>query len=241
MLFQIHHFDVLPSTNLVAKRYIFEGADEGTVIWANTQTAGYGRRGQSWISIPGNLMFSFILYPEKPLIHLTQLSFLTAVVIGTVLTPHLTENARLHYKWPNDVFLNESKVCGVLLETETLLHQSFPAVILGVGLNLIAAPFVDKPTIALRDFTQNELEPQELLNQILKAFELCYTRWLREGFAWVREAWLAHAYALRQNIVFHDGQETYQGRFLDIDLKGGIMLELDPSDKKTFYSGQILI
>jgi BirA family biotin operon repressor/biotin-[acetyl-CoA-carboxylase] ligase len=230
------------STNRLAKEKLHPLLPEGTVIWADQQTDGYGRRGHAWESLPNNLMFSLVLWPEKPLPQLSQLSFVASLVVGETITPLLRSGVVLSYKWPNDVLLDGQKVCGILLETETLSGQRYPAVVLGMGINVENAPRIsDKPVTALAAYAKEPLVTEKLLTTLLDTFARFYERWKEEGFAWVQEAWLRQAYLFQQPLVFEEGTHRTEGQFVDIDHTGGIVLQTNNKYKKVFYTGQIII
>ncbi|MEI8296171.1 MAG: biotin--[acetyl-CoA-carboxylase] ligase [Alphaproteobacteria bacterium] len=180
MQFDIQHMAALPSTNRYAKERLHL-LPEGSVIWVDRQTDGYGRRGDAWESLPNNLMFSLVLWPDKPLPQLVQLSFMASLAVGTALAPLLRSGVVLSYKWPNDVLLNGQKVCGILLETETLTGKPYPAVVLGIGINVESAPRIIKPVTALNIHAKKDSTPESLLAAVLEAFQCLYERWKEGG------------------------------------------------------------
>src|SRR2546423_688195 len=130
MHFQLLHFDTLGSTNTEAADQARRGAPEGLTIVANEQTAGRGRQGRVWISPKGaGAYFSTILRPQIEPRDLTLIPLIAAVAVHEVLRKVFMIEADI--KWPNDVLVNEKKICGILCETvETPVGL---AVIVGVG------------------------------------------------------------------------------------------------------------
>lgn len=231
---------IVPSTNRYAKDQL-PLLPEGTVIWADHQTEGYGRRGGAWESLPGNLMFSLVLWPYKPLHEIIQLSFVVSLAIGEAISSLLRPGVRLSYKWPNDVLLEGQKVCGILLETELLTQQPYPAVILGIGLNIRSAPCLSKPIAFLNTYAENVMTTESLLTRVLNTFAPLYARWKQEGFTWVQEAWLLKAHLFQQSLIFEEGTRRVKGKFIGIDPAGGIMLQTNDKYNEIFYAGQIVI
>lgn len=238
MDFQRHNFSQVTSTSILAREWIQKGSPEGTVLVADVQTAGYGRRGNVWQSLPGNLMATVILTPEKPLTEVSQLAFVAALAIGHAIKPFLRPDVVMAYKWPNDIMLNGEKVCGCLVETEQLLDAPL-YVLLGIGLNIRQAPMTDQPATALANACQDCPDRDQVLDEILASFSMHYQRWLFEGFDWVKTQWQAHAYRLHDTVDFLAPDGLVSGRFQGIDSKGGLMLKIDNQDDKIFYSGQI--
>jgi len=118
MQYTIHRFDTIDSTNTTAIKLAEDGAPEGTVIIAAEQTAGRGRRGKNWSSPSGDgLYMSLILRPNKPFDQLWQLAFVASVAVAEGI--HKAANLPAQIKWPNDILINERKICGILIETRT--------------------------------------------------------------------------------------------------------------------------
>lgn len=147
----------------------------------------------------------------------------------------------LSYKWPNDVLLEGQKVCGILLETEMLTQHLYPAVVLGVGLNVKSTPCIHKPVTSLDTYAEKVMTVEVLLTRVLDTFAPLYERWQQEGFAWVQEAWLLKAHLLQQSLIFEEGTRRVKGKFIGIDPAGGIVLQTNDKYKNIFYAGQIII
>jgi len=122
-------FDVIDSTNTYLKKN-YQQYNHLTFVSATTQTDGRGRNGRSWYSSNNNLTFSFLL--KENLEHYKELSVLTAYTIIKVLENYNISN--LSIKWPNDIYVNDSKICGILLEAVST--NSLQCLVIGVGLNV---------------------------------------------------------------------------------------------------------
>lgn len=190
--FNIRHFLTLASTNDLAKQLMEEHAVEGTVIWADQQTKGRGQRGRVWVSPIGNLCCSIISRPSlkiADLADLSQFSILTAVAVGETLTSLLPSACQLTYKWPNDVFVNGSKISGILLES-SFDDKTFKGVVIGIGVNIQAAPEnLAYPTAALNQFLDEPQTAAIVLHSLLKAFKKYYILWQQGEFPAIEEQW----------------------------------------------------
>jgi BirA family transcriptional regulator, biotin operon repressor / biotin---[acetyl-CoA-carboxylase] ligase len=148
-----------------------EGAPHGTVVTAETQTAGRGRRGSAWLSPPGrNILCSLLLRPDWPLEHWPRLTHAIALAICETLEAHQLQP---QIKWPNDIYLEGKKLCGILLETAASPQGMFVVIGFGVNVNLEAAEFPpDLSTIAtsLRIQTERTWDREMLLGAILQRF-----------------------------------------------------------------------
>lgn len=110
----------------------------GLVVIAEMQISGRGRAGRKFTSVIGNnVTFSVVLHPNLPLEEIQIFALLAGVAVARVLENYV-KNIRL--KWPNDVLVNEKKICGILLETINIPDHSFPVLIMGIGLNTKGCP-----------------------------------------------------------------------------------------------------
>ena len=215
-------FERVGSTNDEAKRLAREGAAEGTLVWAQEQQAGRGRRGRRWASPPGNLYLSLILRPAEPAGRAAQLGFAAALAVGDLLP----DRAAIGFKWPNDVLLAGRKVAGILLESEMDSGDALAFLVVGVGVNLAAAPGdTEFPATSVAAATGAAPDPAAALGCFARAFETWRGRWGRDGFAPLRAAWRARAIGLGGPIRVRLDNLTLAGRFADIDEEGALLLE----------------
>jgi BirA family biotin operon repressor/biotin-[acetyl-CoA-carboxylase] ligase len=173
---KIEWIDSCQSTNsLVAAQ---ADAPHGYVVVTKEQTAGRGQRGNSWESAPGkNLTFSMVLRPEKISARRQfELSMVVSLAIVNVLDRYV-ENVSI--KWPNDIYVGDKKICGILIEN-TLSETQIARSIVGVGLNVNQDQFVsDAPNpVSLKQLTDTEYDLTELMQEFaneivgeLKAYE----------------------------------------------------------------------
>ncbi|MGH7028830.1 MAG: biotin--[acetyl-CoA-carboxylase] ligase [Stellaceae bacterium] len=230
--------DTIASTNDEAKRLARTGASERTIVWALEQTAGRGRRGRRWVSPRGNLYASLMLRPACSPEHAARLGFATALAVGDALASLVLGLAGLACKWPNDVLLGGRKIAGILLESEIGRgprsgpeaeiggRESLAFLVIGVGINLAAAPHgAEFPATSLAAEGYSPPEPPAMLEAFVRCFDIWERRWREEGFVPVRTAWLARATALGQPIEVRLENATMCGRFADLDQHGALVLE----------------
>ena len=134
LLYLYHHFSSLDSTNTLAVHMAEQGAEHGTVIHADRQTGGRGRGGRRFESPAGGLYFSLILRPK---LEPADLPLIT-LAAGTGLCLSLREavSVPVMMKWPNDLYLYERKLGGILTESGSIRAGKAEFVVIGVGLNL---------------------------------------------------------------------------------------------------------
>ena len=131
----LRYFDEISSTNDEALRWAEQGAADGSLVVADRQTAGRGRMGRSWITQPGSaLAFSLVFKPLPQEMSRVQL-FSPLGALGVALALERHYGLRPQVKWPNDVLLEQEKVCGVLAEA-SWSGEKLAGVVLGIGINV---------------------------------------------------------------------------------------------------------
>lgn len=222
--FRLVAYETIGSTNDELKCLAREGAGEGLVITAERQTAGRGRRGRAWVSPSGNLYSSTLVRPDCRAATAAQLGFVAALgVAGAIgeLAPHVST----HCKWPNDLLANGKKVSGILLETEMVAGDRPDFVILGVGINLASSPRdTPYPATSLAEEGAPGIVPTVMAAVFIRHFADWLAMWREGGFAPIREAWLTRAAGLGEPIQVRLDRDTFDGRFLDLDDDGALLL-----------------
>lgn len=213
--FEILRFDELESTNTTALEYAGKGAGKKLVITAQKQTAGRGRRGRSWQSLAGNLFFSLLL--EYPLKQLGTLIMASALSIAETIKEYQAD-ADVKLKWPNDVLLNNAKVCGMLLEKGCDEYM-----VVGIGVNIKQSPQSEEmlyPVISLRE-AGITADAEDFLQKYLHRF----TDNLQTDAAILRQKWLQNVKGLGQKITVKQEDNEITGIFAGIDENADLLLQ----------------
>jgi BirA family transcriptional regulator, biotin operon repressor / biotin---[acetyl-CoA-carboxylase] ligase len=200
------------STQAIVFRLAAEGAADRTVVIAESQAAGRGRRGRAWLDEPGaSLLVSVLLRPRLPPARLPTLSLTAGVAVAEALVASAGVAPRL--KWPNDVLVDGRKIGGILLESR--LEAAAPVVALGIGINVSQAAFPADLTGRATSIRLAGGQPDRegLLAALLDRIDHWRGRLEAEGFDPVRERWRALADTL--------------GRAIAVDGIGGVAIDLD--------------
>lgn len=223
---ELHHLDSVGSTNAEAFRLAQEGAVHGTIVVAEEQTQGKGRRGRTWASPSGlNLYASVVLRPELPPQRAPELTLVAALAVAETLKEG---GAPVAIKWPNDVLVDGKKIAGLLTELSADT-ESVHFVVLGMGINLNArvsdfpAELADSVT-SLHE-VRGERVPRALFAAALWSK---LEHWLDvhqdEGFAPIRAAWKALSCTLNQDVLVKTDRCELRGHAFDIDETGALMV-----------------
>ena len=234
-------YDRLGSTNDEAKRLARTGAAAWTIVTAREQTAGRGRRGRSWIAIPGNLFMTVILRPDCTPQTAAQLGFVAALAVGEAVRAVVPAEASVRFKWPNDVLLDGAKVSGILLESETTERGALDWLIVGIGVNVVGHPTVGAyRTTSLLAAAAREVDAPAMLQRIAAALHSGVEAWHRYGFGTVRAAWLRHAVGVGDPIAVHLDEAPVTGRFADLAEDGALIIETEQGVRRIIAGDLVL-
>jgi len=231
--FTLVALDQVGSTNDAARFRAAQGSGHGLVVTASEQSAGRGRRARSWFSPRGNLHCSVLLDPGAQPARVAELAFVGAIALRDALHS-LVPTARLACKWPNDILADGAKVAGMLLENAGAL------VIMGIGVNLIAAPMDTLyPAKSLSDYG-GVITPETALGPMIGGLDRWYRIWLRYGFPPIRKAWLDRADGLGGDVVVRlADSSTLTGSFADLDDHGALLLDLPDGHRRRVLAGDV--
>jgi len=232
--YRLHAYPRLASTNDEARHMLRAGDPGPVVVWARSQSAGRGRDGRRWDSPPGNLYASLMIRPAGGPGVVAQLGFAMALAVRSAVGAALGAERRVGLKWPNDVLVGHSKIAGILLESEGPREGAVDGLILGVGINILAHP-ANSRVPATDLLSEGASVPIEhVLGDLLSAFDVWYRRWVTEGFAPVRAAWLTCALGRGERMLARLPREVIGGIFADLDPSGGLVLLTDAGPRVVF-------
>ncbi len=224
---EIVHREEVDSTNRLAGELAREGAAEGTVVVAESQTAGRGRLGRTWTSPSHlNLYLSIVLRPAVAPADVTSLSLVAALAVAEAVLA--STGLRSGIKWPNDVLLGERKVCGILTEMDAEADR-VRFLILGIGVNLNATtrdfpPELRRKASSLRIAARRRIDRAAFAGNLLDQLELFYDRFVGGGFPAVQEAYDAY-HCLPGRRVRVDGGGNPRGVVRGVAPDGALLVE----------------
>jgi BirA family biotin operon repressor/biotin-[acetyl-CoA-carboxylase] ligase len=215
------------STNDLARDAAMHGADR-LAIFADAQTAGRGQRSNRWITPAGrDLMFSVLLRPAVAMELWPRFTTLAALAVCEAIETMLPLHPMI--KWPNDIYLGQRKVCGLLAETGTSPDGMF--LVLGIGLNVNATSFApelaDTATSLIRELPAKirEIDREALAALLLDALDRCFAH-CEHDYSQVLEQVRARSLLIGKSIRARVNESVIHGRVLDLNHEGHIVLEL---------------
>ncbi|MBQ0078495.1 MAG: biotin--[acetyl-CoA-carboxylase] ligase [Eubacterium sp.] len=241
----VHVFDTIDSTNAYAKKLALDGAPDGTVVIARTQTAGRGRLGRSFYSPREGIYISIIIKPEFDVSKSVLITSAAAVAVAQAIEDVAGQDAKI--KWVNDIYVNDKKVCGILTEGMTDFETGrISNLIIGIGINT-----------SIKDF------PEELLGTV-GAVEGDYSAAHLAGAVVSNTLKYAHDIEARAFMDVYRSKSlltgrtvmTYKGSYkvspedeltgvpakvLGIDDDGGLQVEFEDGSRQVLTTGEVTI
>ncbi|MCT2537362.1 biotin--[acetyl-CoA-carboxylase] ligase [Aquibacillus koreensis] len=237
----IVHKPTIASTQTLAKQLAATGAEHGTIVIADEQTAGRGRMQRTWHSRKGEgIWMSLILRPEILPNKAPQITLLVATVIAEVLSNF---NVKPLIKWPNDILINDKKVSGILTEMQAEQDQ-IEFMVIGIGLNVNQSkdmfPADLKPiATSLKIQSGQKLDPIVMTQQILMKFEDVYEKYISHGFDVLKGNWLKYGYKLGEKVYIQTAKRQWYGVIEGIEPDGALRIKNDDGSVETLYSAEI--
>ena len=238
------YLDEVDSTNNKARELAAAGYPEGTVVVAEMQTAGKGRRGRQWYSAPGTGIYvSIIFRPSLPLNEISRLTLVAALATAECLEAALDLQPRI--KWPNDILVNNKKLVGILTEAVTDM-DSVEYVVTGIGINL-TNPVEDFPPVFRDTATSVQAEGgrrryrADVLQDLLKRLEDCYDRFLAGDFAGILEQIKERSSVIGQAVTLDTISGVLTGQAVDIDDNGFLLVRDQDGKMHAVMSGEITV
>ncbi|MDD3369438.1 MAG: biotin--[acetyl-CoA-carboxylase] ligase [Lachnospiraceae bacterium] len=235
------------STNEDVKRLAREGATEGTLVTANMQSAGKGSKGRHWQSPAGEaLYFSFLLRPVFSPQKASMLTLVIAHSLAVALQKFLKNEEQKHsigIKWPNDIVMEQKKLCGILTEMSATM-EGIDYVVIGTGVNVNNQSFpeevADKAT-SLALLYGKEFSREQLLTMILEEFEKDYAIFLEtEDLSGLKEDYEKHLLNKGEQVRILDSKGEYTGLAKGISDQGELLVERDGGVEKIF-AGEVSV
>ncbi len=230
------------STNKLALDAAREGDQGNLWITATEQTAGRGRRGRNWDSRTGNLYASLLLISPADISEIAQLPLVIATAVHRAIcevVPPMTR-ASISIKWPNDILWNDTKVCGILMESSVSTSQD-RAVVIGIGINCRTHPD-QTDGLAASNLSQTgyDIDPKILFGSLANQVAERLVTWDGgKGLAAIREDWVSRAKGIGQSIIVRLPGEELHGVFDQLDEQGGLVLQMSNGQRRVIYAGDV--
>ena len=234
----------IDSTNNLIKKYLINGAHEGLVVVAESQTGGRGRMGRTWHSPPETGIYLSVLL--KPIVEPDRFSCVTLLAgVSAVLAINEFSHQHGSLKWPNDVLINGKKVCGLLCEM--IQKQGEPsAVIIGIGINAnhLAEQFpgnLKNTATSLRIVNGSPIDRLTVIRSFLTNLDREYQTYLTKGEHSMIKKWRLNTDLFGKKVSVKRGSVIITGTAIDLDESGRLVLRRDNGYDEIIDSGGVTL
>ena len=230
--------DELPSSNTEAKKLALNGEAEFTAVIAKRQTQGKGRLGRSFISNSENgLYMSIILKPEIPLCKCVDITVMAAVAVMEAINE--TSDVLPSIKWVNDIYINDKKACGILVES-TCEKDKITNAIVGIGVNI--TPPQGGFDTAIKDIATSIFEENTPLNykeilcaQIINKIAYYYNNFEDKAYM---DVYRKNSNIINEEVDIYIGNEIVRGIAIEINDKAELVVKTENDEIRVFNSGE---
>jgi len=240
---QVVYFDVTDSTNTQARICAENGAPHGTLVVADMQEGGKGRRGRSWVSPAGEgIWMSVLLRPEIQAVSASMLTLVMALAAERGVREVTGEQSLI--KWPNDLVLNKKKICGILTEMATE-QLEIKYVIVGIGINVSQKEFPEELRSSATSVfleTGKKFDRCEIIAAIMDALEDYYETFVKtEDMSGLLELYNEKLVNLDQEVCVLAPEGDFRGVARGISRTGGLLVEREDGKEVEVISGEVSV
>ncbi len=236
-------YDQIDSTNRVAKELVLKGKPSGTIVRAERQLAGKGQYGRNFISPVGGLYFSLLLQPDLQLKYLPLITLATGLACREVIFSICGLPTQI--KWPNDIYLADKKVAGILCENVIFngLEKKSPTVVIGVGLNVNNTlsnfpPGIQPIVTTLFEHLHEQLDIDTLFSSLVTSI-VKNSASLGADRQAILARWQKFDYLANKAVVHTAGLVTRKGTGCGISSEGYYRIMDDHGDEHCIVGGQL--
>jgi BirA family biotin operon repressor/biotin-[acetyl-CoA-carboxylase] ligase len=240
---EVYAFSTIDSTNRIAKEYAVAGVSDGTLIVAEKQTRGKGRMNRVWFSpARENILCSIIFFPSTGMSEVFRFTMLASIAVVRAIDQVCCIKAQI--KWPNDVYINGRKVCGILTEFSAD-HDKVQYVVIGIGINVNfdASSHSETSGIAtsLKEETGIQVSRIDVLRTFLEEIDAGYQKFLDSDKLKfdLKKEWMRHSMVLNKQVKIISENDIICGLAKGINDEGHLILEDSHGEIKEISSGDL--
>ena len=236
--FLIYYLDKVDSTNIKIKTISEKNSNKGNIaLLAYNQTNGKGRSQNYWISNYGDLTCSFLIKKKIEVDKLGQINILISVSIIEALKK-IFPNLIIKVKWPNDLYVGNKKIGGILLESQ--IRKNFTSYfIIGLGINIVTSPNIGKyETTKISDYIEN-IDLKKIFHLVGDIIHKNICLWDKIGFEFFKSKWLSFSKDVGSKVSIKNNNNFYSGSFKTISENGELVI--NTKEKKTISFSFVVI
>lgn len=239
----IYYYEETGSTNMDAKLLAEEGAMHGTVVVADKQNAGRGRRGKGWQSPAGkDIYFTILLKPDFSSEHMSGLTLVMALAVAQAVSAMCEVEAGI--KWPNDIVVNGKKICGILTEM-SIEHDYVKYIVIGVGINVNMGELpeeIRESATSLFLESGREITRAELLQEVLQNFENNYNKFAQTyDLTGIINEYNEFLVNRGKEVRVLDPKGEFEGVAIGVNTVGELQVQTKDGKVTNVYAGEVSV
>ena len=198
------------------------------VVLSDIQTSGRGRLNNIWKSKYGNIFLTMKMFPEKKIKNYFELSILSCLAIRKTIKNYSIDN--VFFKWPNDIYINKSKVGGILIESDTDGKNTFCLV--GIGINLSSSPNIKKYKTTFLQKHNKSINKEEFVKLLIENIIYFYHKWNNNKNLKLIEQYKKSLMYIGKKIVININENnSINGKFIDLTKEGYLIIKKNNKNK----------
>ena len=227
-----YHFESIDSTNKKAKELAEAGCEHATLVTADAQEAGVGRRGRNWSSEKGaGIYMSMVLRPNLDTTEASMLTIIAALAVAKAIQKELEDKSIVPYiKWPNDIVINKKKVCGILTEL-SLKGSEIDYIVVGIGINVTNISFpeeISQTASSIFVESKQRIDREQLITSVWKYFEQYFDVFIEtKDLQFIRKEYEELLANKDKEVKVLDPKGEYEGIARGITNKGELLVETE--------------
>lgn len=233
---EVYYKEIINSTQDFIRQLGLKGAPEGAVVFAEVQKEGRGRLQRQWVSSRGGIYFSLLLKPS--FLSIQEVSKITLLIaLGCLRGIKKATGVECSVKWPNDIFLGEKKLGGILCEMNAEIDR-INFITIGVGINVNTRDLPSQATSLFLNL-KKKVAQVEIAKRILEEIENYYNQVKRFGFSNLLKEWERFCFLWGKRVKVKVFNEVIEGKAVGIDKNGYLLLRFDSGLIKKISAGDI--
>lgn len=241
--YKVVFYEETGSTNVEAKMLADQGAAHGTLVVADSQSGGKGRRGRSWHSPKGSaIAMSLILKPELEPEKASMLTLVQAMAVVKAIEEVCQVSSQI--KWPNDILVNEKKVCGILTEMH-LEKTKISSIIIGCGINVNQDDFpeeIAEIATSLKIEIGKSFSREALIGSVCRYFEMYFQQFMdRKDLSGMADEYNEYLISKGRKVKVLDPKGEFVGEALGINALGELLVKRADGETVNVYAGEVSV
>ncbi len=239
----VQYCAAIDSTNNEARRLAESGAPSGTLVVAEEQNQGKGRRGRSWVMSPGSAVaMTLLLRPEIAPAHASMLTLVMGIAVARACQGFCGVETKI--KWPNDVVADGRKICGILTEMSSEIDY-INYLVIGAGINTYVRDFPEElaqKAVSLHELTGSRPDRAGLIAECMRQFELCYEEFLKtQDLSGLKDEYNALLAGIGGRVRVLEPGNEYDGVSEGINERGELLVRRDDGKVEAVYAGEVSV